>query len=59
MNREEKPKQEDVGLPKCKLIYNILKPLATITNFVKTVLGEKKIKCEKQIFDLIDKIILK
>lgn len=57
MNKDEKPKTEDVGLPKCKYIpVNIL---ATITNFVKQVLGEKKIRCEKQIFDIVDKIILK
>jgi len=56
MNKEEKSKGEDVGLPKCNFFFKFI---ATITSFVKGVLEEKKIKCEKQIFDIIDRIILK
>jgi len=57
MNKDDKSKGDDVGLPKCNVI--LIYSLATITSFVKGVLAEKKIKCEKQIFDIIDKIILK
>ena len=65
MNSEDNNKVEEIGLPKCKyhiifiLKNSIFRRIATLSNFIKEILTSHNMKCEKQMFDLLDKITTK